>query len=98
MGILDTLFGGGGGTSSYGNTVKKDTVPDRLTRTELKKLLWQLHDYIDYKERDAILAAFPGSAYFGRYEIKKKLWKLRDEHKISRTDMEKFLGALDEYF
>ena len=93
MGLLDSIFGGGG----YGKTVKKNTVPGRLTYLELKKLIWEIHVYIDSKEKAAILAAFGQRPHYGVHEIKKILWKLLAEHKISRVDYEKFMKKLPEY-
>lgn len=93
MGLFDLLFGGG----SYNTTVKKNTVPGRLTHLEVQKLVWELHELLDEGQRKAIAAAFPANTY-SLLEIKKILWRLRQQGIISQLEVDKILGAVGKYF
>ncbi len=93
MGFWDLLFGGGG----YSTTVKKNTVPGRLTHLEVQKLVWELHELLDEGQRKAIVAAFPANTY-SLLEIKKILWRLRQQGIISDLEVNKILAVVSKYF
>ena len=93
MGFLDFIFGGKG----YNATVKKNTTPKRLTKPEMKKLVWELHDILDQGQRKAIIDACPANIY-GPREFRMFLGKLRRQGIISYFEVQKIWGKFKNYF
>ena len=92
MGLFDLLFGG-----KYNQTVKKNTTPKRLTKEEMKKLVWALHDILDQGQRKKIINACPQNIY-GPREFRRFLRRLRQQGSISYFEVQKIWGKFKDYF
>ena len=76
---------------------KSSGMQKKISHSELKKMLYELHDYIDPKQKEMILDMYP-NGILSKREFLLDLYSLRKEGKISEVDQRKIKELIDKYW